>query len=220
MLDPASPQLIMASSEPGLYRTADNVLYPSKPNPGLDAAYIVMDNTMAGDLNLNVRNWRGDELEHFYLSLDNTITQVTLIYAFSGGGNDQPDGIFSSAFIVTEPGGSTVLFADSVYFAGYTTRDPYRQLIGYTGSDGSFFTKDKGYFPPLQGHQPQMGRDVYGTETALFSFSDTIDVKVMTELPPMTEGVVYWMTREAVVADGPNKFKWTFVPDDSMLVVR
>ena len=64
-----------------------------------------------------------------------------------------------------------------------------------------------------------MGFDVQGVEVGLFSFSDTLEVNAMTEVPPDIGGVVYWMTRELVISDGSNGFKWVFVPDDSLLVI-
>jgi hypothetical protein len=136
------------------------------------------------------------------------------------GGNYLPNGIFHSVFTVTEPGTPTVLFADSVYFSGYTDQDPFRQSIGHTNDKGWFSTHDKCYFPSLQGHQPQVGYDLSGVEQDPFSFSDTIDVKVMTELPPLTPGVVYWMIRELVITAGRNEFELVFVPDDSILVAE
>ena len=42
-----------------------------------------------------------------------------------------------------------------------------------------YYFTDKGYFPSLQGLQPQMGYNINQLETELFNFSDTIEIKVL-----------------------------------------
>jgi hypothetical protein len=210
-----------AGRETGAEPLYEFSLNPGRPNPGTSSIYLAMDTDITGtcELGISLINWEDEEVYGHNMSLFVGISGVTLIYGFNAaGGGYLPNGIFRSVFTVTETATSSVLFADSVYFCGYTDNDPYRQSIGHTNDNGWFSSRDKGIFPSLQGQQPQMGRDQYGAETGLFSFSSTVDVTVTTELPPMTSGYIYWMTRELVVTGGKNEFDWVFVPDDSVYV--
>jgi hypothetical protein len=145
---------------------------------------------------------------------------VTLMYPFVAGGSVyQPNGIYYCEYVATAPVDSTILFKDSVYFSGYTDNDPYRVSMGETNSSGYFSTTDKGYFPPLQGRQPQMGISDTGEETGMFSFSDTVEITIRSEPPPGAGGYIYWMTREVEISEKSNVFEWVFVPDDSAAVV-
>ena len=221
LLQPGIVSTYAVESGPGAYPFDGYTLNPSRPNPGTDGVWIQLDTDPAAacDLEISILDWKNEEVLHHSTSLPEGIINFSISYPFIDmGSNYLPNGIFHSVFTVTEPGTPTVLFKDSVYFSGHTDRDPFRQSIGHTNDNGWFSTHDKGYFPSLQGHQPQMGYDHYGAEQGLFSFSDTIDVKVMTELPPLTAGVVYWMTRELVITGDRNEFEWVFVPDDSILV--
>lgn len=210
--------LSVTKSEPGADPPTEFIIHPSKPNPGTDYANITLDVPVACDVRVDVFNWKN--LEMVSMSIYHSgAGSVILHYSFTDeAGNNVPNGIYSCEYIATEPVDSTILFKDSVYFSGYIDRDPYRQSIGQTNASGSFSTTDKGYFPSLQGHQPQMGYDIEGVEVGLFSFSDTVEIKVLSEPPPGTGGYIYWMTREVLISDGENKFEWVFVPDDSVAV--
>ena len=216
---PGIGQVFVTKSEPGTAPLAEFVLHPAKPNPGISTSSIKLDIGGVCYLEVAILNWKDEELYRVSAQVTENVTSVVLRYVFGNLVDYVPNGIFQAVFIATEPDTSTVLFEDSVYFSGYTDNDPFRQLIGHTSTDGSFSTTDKGYFPSLQGHQPQMGYTTDGVEVGLFSFSDTLEVKAMTEVPPDIGGVVYWMTRELVISDGSNGFKWVFVPDDSLLVI-
>lgn len=210
--------LFVTASTPGADPPTEFILYPARPNPGISYTNIALYVPVACDVIVNVFNWKNIEIESFSISNPGT-GYVILAYPFTDRHlNYMPNGIYCCEYIATEPVDSTVIFKDSVYFSGYTDRDPFRQSIGETNSSGSFYTTDKGYFPSLQGYQPQMGYDFEGMETELFSFSDTVEIKVLSEPPSGTEGYIYWMTREVLISNGANIFEWVFVPDDSVAV--
>lgn len=210
-------QAFVTKSAPGADPPTEFALYPSKPNPGILYAHITLDVPVACHLVISVFNWRERELVD--VSFDMVQGILTLIYTFMDGEeNYQPNGIYRCEYTAAELVDSTILFKDSVYFSGYIDGDPFRQSIGETNSSGSFSTTDKGYFPSLQGHQPQMGCDFDGVEVGLFSFSDTLEIKVLSEPASGTGGYIYWMTGEVVISDGANEIEWVFVPDDSIAV--
>ncbi len=211
--------LSVSESAPGADPPTEFFLYPASPNPGTTNASITLDVPVASDVSVSVFNWKNLEMFTSSLSVPGG-GLVMVIYPFTDGGSDyQPNGIFSCEYTATEPDDSTILFQDSVYFSGYTGNDPYRQSMGQTDIDGSFKTTDKGYFPSLQGHQPQMGRDLAGRQMNLFSFSRTVEIKVLSEPLLGMEGYIYWMTRDVAISGGTNELEWVFVPDDSVAVI-
>jgi hypothetical protein len=215
----ALPAASFTSSAPAADPPTEFFLYPSNPNPGIFFASIKLDVPLSCDVTVRVMNWRGREKVSHSLSVFGP-GWVILSYPFVDGGSvDQPNGIYSCEYVATEPVDSTILFKDSVYFSGYTDKDPYRLSMGETNSKGYFSTSDKGYFPSLQGRQPQMGISDTGEETGMFSFSDTVEITIRSEPPPGVSGYIYWMTREVEISGGSNEFEWVFVPDDSIAVV-
>lgn len=210
--------LSVSESAPGADPPTEFFLNPASPNPGTTSTNITLNVPVACDVSVSVFNWKNLEMVTGSISTPGA-GWMRMSYPFTDGAPDyQPNGIFSCEYTATEQVDSTILFQDSVYFSGYTDNDPYRQSMGQTDADGSFKTTDKGYFPSLQGHQPQMGRDIDG-DTNLFRFSRTVEIKVLSEPLPGTGGYIYWMTREAVISGGTNELEWVFVPDDSIAVI-
>ena len=206
-------------SAPGADPLTEFVLHPARPNPSTFYSYITLDIPLTCDVTIRIMDWRNREVVSYSINDAYGPGFVMIGYSFiDGGSNSVPNGIYSCEYIATEPVDSKILFKESVYFSGYTDRDPYRVLMGETNSRGSFLTTYKGYFPSLQGYQPQMGYNNDKVETGLFSFSDIIEIKVLSEPPPGTGGYIYWMTRELTVSDEANEFEWVFVPDDSIAV--
>lgn len=215
----AMPAASFTNSAPTADPAAEFFLNPSRPNPGINQVNITLDIPLSCDVTVRVMNWRGQETVSYSIGAFGP-GYVTLMYPFTDGGSVYlPNGIFSCEYVATTPADSTLLFEETVYFSGYTANDPYRESMGMTNSHGKFSTTDKGYFPSLQGHQPQMGIDDSGEETDLFRFSDTVEIKVLSEPPPGVAGYIYWMTREVEISSGSNEFEWVFVPDDSIAVV-
>jgi len=210
--------LSLAQSAPGADPPTEFFLNPAIPNPGIVNSNIMLDVPVACDVSVTIFNWKNREM--FTGSIYHPGTgYVTVSYAFTVAGSVyQPNGIFSCEYTAADPADSTILFQDSVYFSGLTENDPYRQSMGRTGTDGSFSTTDKGYFPSLQGHQPQTAYNDVGEAIAPFNFSSTVEIKVLLEAPPGTGGYIYWMIREGAISDGTNEFNWVFVPDDSTMV--
>lgn len=207
------------NSAPAADPPTEFFLNPSRPNPGIGYASIMLDTPLSCDVSVRVMNWRNQEVVSHSIGAVGP-GFVTLMYPFTAGLSVYlPNGIFSCEYVATAPADSALLFKDSVYFSGYTDNDPYRVLMGETNSHGKFSITDKGYFPSLQGHQPQMGISGTGEETGLFRFSDTVEIKVLSEPPPDVSGYIYWMTREVAISAGSNEFEWVFVPDDSIAVV-
>jgi hypothetical protein len=206
-------------SAPGAAPPAEFILNPAKPNPGITQSMITLDIPVNCDTRFRIFNWKGDEL---WGSSNQAFGPgwMSVGYNFSSGRTIyEPNGIFRCEFTSTEPSDSSLLFQDHIYFSGLTENDPYRTSMGLTDADGSFRTTDKGYFPSLQGHQPQMGHDSDGNEVAPFSFSDIVAFRVQTAPPPGGgEYKIYWMTMDAVISGGSNVFEWVFIPEDSTTV--
>ncbi len=199
-------------SAPGADPPAEFILNPANPNPGITQSMITLDIPVNCDTRFRILNWKGDELwgssiQAFgpgWMSVGYNFSSVRTIY--------EPNGIFRCEFTSMEPSDSSLLFQDHIYFSGLTENDPYRTSMGLTDADGSFRTTDKGYFPSLQGHQPQMGHDSDGNETELFSFSSVVEITVQYEPPG---GLIYLMTGDVVISSGVNEFDWVFAPTDS-----
>lgn len=213
------PTVSFTNSAPAADPPTEFFLNPARPNPGINFVNITLDIPLSVDVTVRVMNWRDREVVSHSIGAFGA-GFVTLMYPFVEGGSVYlPNGIFSCEYVATEPADSTILFKESVFFSGYTANDPYRESMGKTNSSGKFSTTDKGYFPSLQGHQPQMGINDSGEETVLFRFSDTVEIKIVSEPPPGAAGYIYWMTREVEISGGSNEFEWVFIPDDSIAVV-
>jgi len=109
-----------------------------------------------------------------------------------------PNGVYRCVFVGKDSSGQRTLFADSILIA-LEQGDPQTSVVGWTGANGEFETRDRLLVPGILGLPPipmttAEGHDPVGT----FMYSDTVAV-TLTDTSTQQS-----MTVRRSVADQPN----------------
>lgn len=192
------------------------------PNPFNGYCTILFSTSDFREVLLEVKDWRGNHVKtilnrvapegmhysHWTQRNDLLETVMTGVYTMSLHLTDTLD---THLFTYSAELECTVYddFFSNCYLRGWT--------LGKTDENGFLATRDLDFFPSLQGHEQQIGRDEEGDYNGVFGFSKRVTIRVST-VPGMDDEWIYYMSRDIDLVDGPNSMEFVFAREDSIAV--
>ncbi len=161
-------------------------------------------------------DWRGEHISTLLHGIIKAGTHSIVWDGTASGGGIVMNGVYYLKVTLTDTlDVNERLFSGTALCTAFDLEETYRQGgIGTTDATGFYSTRDLDFFPSLQGHEWQDAIAPDGDYLGVFSFSDTVTIRVSTPSPP-AGGWIYHMSLDIVLVDGPNYMEFHFVPDDS-----
>ncbi len=200
---------------------------PAFSGPAIEG-YFTRPNPFAGSTTLDYRafevsealvealDWRGEHISTLLHGIIKAGTHSIVWDGTASGGGIVMNGVYYLKVTLTDTlDVNERLFSGTALCTAFDLEETYRQGgIGTTDATGFYSTRDLDFFPSLQGHEWQDAIAPDGDYLGVFSFSDTVTIRVSTPSPP-AGGWIYHMSLDIVLVDGPNYMEFHFVPDDS-----
>jgi len=220
---PYPPSLHAAAMPPvSLYPLQTDSLMKAFPNPFNIGVFIHYETSDFRTVFLEVTDWRG---RHVKTVIDGVVPFG--VHEVQWTQRDESDtkvmtGVYTLRLTLADTLDTpSILYTDELLCTAYDDFFSrclyYGWTLGHTDENGFLSTRDLDFFPSLQGHGQQIGRDPEGDYDGVFSFSKRVTIRVST-VPGAGDDWIYYMSRDIDLVDGPNHMEFVFAREDSMEV--